>query len=305
LIIDKMFTETDKISSLIEDITEEGVVTINSANAIEQGFDVRSAAGFSEYDLGSSQALPVLLAQAMDIERIVDKVTGMNEGRQGLSKATTTATTNINNIEASRSMTYDMFYFMGKYVSRVLMKLIQKAKLNIAYDTDYREFIWDDKVKQYIKITEEFSLDHYGIAITDGKREREALAKAELFFPQEINAGMLRSKDVIRFFTKSSFAEALKVLDDAALELQGIAKQTEEMQLQQQDKNNEAVRKLAEEEREDGQAHDRDMEILRGKNKKEEIILKEGLGGARDRSQSRDNMSLEKEKNKGKSVNKP
>ncbi|MBW1751249.1 MAG: hypothetical protein JRJ37_11255, partial [Deltaproteobacteria bacterium] len=290
LVFDKAFIEAPKLQNLIEDITEDGIVTINSSYAMEQGIDPRSAMGMHEFDLGSSQALNVLLTQAMDIERIVDKVTGMNENRQGLGAATTTATTNTNNISASRSMTYDMFYFMGKYMNRVLMKLVQKTKLNIAYDIDYRQFIYDDKTKQYIKLTEEFSLDHYGIAITDGQREREALAKAELFFPQEINAGMLRSKDVIRFYTKSSFAEALKVLDDASQEMIGVKQQEQKVAGEQQQQAGEQQRQTITEAREDDQGHDEDMEVLRGENKKEQIRLQKGLDSGLEAQKTADNM---------------
>ena len=277
LVFDKAFVEEAKLSNLIEDITEDGIITINSSYAMEQGIDPRQAAGINEFDLGSSQALNVLLAQALDIERIVDKVTGMNDNRQGLTKATTTATTNVNNIEASRSMTYDMFFFMGRYTSRVLMKLVQKTKLNMNYDMDYREFIYDDKTKNYFKITEDFSLDHYGVTITDGQKERAILAKAELFFPQEINAGLLRSKDVIRFYTKSSFAEALKVLDDAYTEMSHVRVQEQQTLGEQQQAAGEQQRQMLTEAREDDQKHDEDMEILRGENKKEQILLQKGL----------------------------
>jgi len=292
LILDKAFVETEKISHLVEDITEEGLVTINSAHAMDLGLDPRSASGISEYDLGNSQALPVLLAQAMDIERIVDKVTGMNDNRQGLTKATTTATTNINNIQASRSMTYDMFFFMGRYITRVLMKLVQKAKLNIAYDTDHREFIYDEATKQFIKLTKEFSLDHYGITITDGKKERDAMAKAELFFPQEINAGMLRSKDVMRFITKSSFAEALKVLDDASTEMIGVQNKRDQSALDQKNQSDQMKYKLATEDREDKQSHDRDMQVLKDEGKKEQILLQKGLDSELQAQKADDDMLL-------------
>ncbi len=304
LILDKAFLETDKISNIIEKITEDGIITINSGNALDQGVDPRSAAGITEYDLGDSQALPTLLLQAMDIERLVDKVTGMNDNRQGLTKATTTATTNINNIQASRSMTYDMFFFMGRYVTRVLMKLIQKSKLNIAYDSDYRDFIYDDRTKKYIKLTKDFSLDHYGITITDGKREKEAMAKAELFFPQEINAGMLRSKDVLRFFTKSSFAEALKVLDDAAQEMTAFQQSQSRQAIDQKDRSDQNKFQMAENDREDTQEHETDMQVLRTEGEKEKIVLTKGLDSKLQNQKSGDDVTLEKEKGKNKSVTK-
>ena len=118
---------------VLHGLSEDGVVRYDSSvEGNRSASEIESnKVGVGALNLGQSQTLNVLAAQAMDIERIMDRITGMNESRQGLEKATATATTNINNVEASRSMTYDMFYFMKDYMERVLMKLCEKAKLKI------------------------------------------------------------------------------------------------------------------------------------------------------------------------------
>jgi hypothetical protein len=222
----------------------------------------------------------ILLNQAMDIERVMDRVTGMNDNRTGLTKATMTATANVNNIEASRSMTYDLYYFMQEYIERVLTKLAEKTKINKTYvGADQRQFILDDGEQMFLMSTKELDFDNYGVVITDGKKEKDILGKMEMLFQQEINAGQLRSKDAGRFWMESSFAAALRVLDNAHDELAKIrqdemrVKQESAMSAQQQQMQ------LATDDREDKQGHEKDMKVLDFEGKKELVTLEKSLDG--------------------------
>jgi hypothetical protein len=261
-----------KFVDIFHSITEEGIVRFNSsAEGNTSGMEAKSnEVGIQAVNLGQNQNLLILLNQAMDIERVMDRVTGMNDNRQGLGKATTTATANMNNIEASRSMTYDLFYFMQEFIDRTLTKLAEKTKINRTYyGEDQREFIMDDGEQMYLMGTKDLAFDNYGCSITDGKKEKDILQKMEGLFPAEINSGMLRSKDVARFWMESSFAAALRVLDNAHDELAKV-RENEIKAKQEGDKyNTDQMRQTAIEDREDGQEHDKDMELLRIEGKKE------------------------------------
>lgn len=270
---DQAFTpKGKKVTDVYHSLVEEGVIVYNSsAEGNISGTELESnKVGISAINLGTNQNLAILLQQAMDIERVMDRITGMNEGRQGLQKATTTATANVNNIEASRSMTYDLFYFMQEYIERMLTKLAEKTKINKTYiGADTRQFILDDGEQMYLMSTKELDFDNYGITITDGKKEKDILNKLETLFPQEINAHMLRTKDVARFWTESSFAAALRVLDNAHEELTKINEN--EMRIKQESSmaSLQQQAQQAIEDREDGQNHDKEMEVLRTEGKKE------------------------------------
>lgn len=266
-------------------ITEDGIVRYNSsAEGNASGLELQSnQVGISAINLGNNQNLIILLNQAMDIERTIDKITGMNENRQGLSRPTTTATANVNNIEASRSMTYDHFFFMQAYIEKVLTKLCEKTKINQTYyGSDNREFIFDDGEKMYLMATKDLALDNYGITITDGKKERDILAKIETLFPQEINAGMLRTKDVARFWMENSFATALRVLDNAHNELQKLREKEQQMKIESDKYSTDMNLQIAREDREDKQQHEMDMEVLRTEGKKEIVQLEGGIQGLND-----------------------
>lgn len=265
-----------QVKDIIHSITEDGIIRYNSsAEGNVSGTELESnKVGVGAVNLGQNQNLAILLQQAIDIERVMDRVTGMNENRQGLTKATTTATANVNNIEASRSMTYDLFYFMQEYIERVLTKLAEKTKINKTYiGADNRQFILDDGEMMYLMSTKELDFDNYGVTITDGKKEKDILAKIETLFPQEINAGMLRTVDVAKFWTESTFASALRVLDNAHDKLAKIRQ--EELRVKQESamQANQQNLELTREDREDQQSHDRDMEVLRTEGKKEVALL--------------------------------
>jgi hypothetical protein len=273
------------LTDVIHSITEDGIVRYNSsAEGNVSGTESESnKVGVTAINLGQNQNLVVLLNQAMDIERVMDRITGMNDNRQGLSRPTTTATANVNNIEASRSMTYDLFYFMKGYMERSLTKLAEKTKINKTYiGADSRQFIFDDGDMMYMMTTRDLDLDNYGVVVSDGKKEKDILTKLEALFPQEINAQMLRSKDVARFWTESSFAAALRVLDNAHDEMAKIRENEIRVKQESSMKGMDQQLQMAREEREDNQSHDKDMEVLRTEGKKEVEELKGGLKNQND-----------------------
>jgi hypothetical protein len=283
---DEAFTpKGQNISDVIHSITEDGLVRFNSsAEGNVSGMELESnKVGIQAINLGNNQNLLVLLQQAIDIERVMDRVTGMNEGRQGLQKATTTATANVNNIEASRSMTYDLFYFMQEFIERTLTKLAEKTKINKTYiGADQRQFIFDDGEEMFMMSTRELDADNYGITITDGKKEKDILNKMEMLFPQEINAGNLRSADAGKFWAESSFAAALRVLDNAHEQLANIRQQDIRVKQESAMKSMEQQVQQVIEDREDTQQHDLDMETLRTEGKKEVLVLEKSLSAQND-----------------------
>jgi len=286
LVYDKAYLPKGKLlSDIIHDISEDGVVSFDSsAEGNRSGMETESnKTGINSINLGEHQSLAILLNQALDIERVMDRVTGMNENRQGLTKATTTATANVNNIEASRSMTYDMFYFMNGYIEDMLIKLVEKTKLNkTMFGQDQRHFLFDQDQIAYMMATKDVDKDNYGVSVTDGKRERDILQKLEMMFPQEINAGMLTSKDVASFMMESNFIRAIKILDQSRERLEKVRQ--EEIAAAQKGKQDETQVNLqiATENREDGQTHDKEMEVIRTEGKKEIEVLKGGIKGRQE-----------------------
>ena len=278
---DEAFTpKGKKFTDVIHSITEDGMIRFNSsAEGNTSGVDSESnKVGVGAINLGQNQNLTVLLNQAMDIERVMDRVTGMNDNRQGVSRPTTTATANVNSIDASRSMTYDLFYFMQDYIERTLTKLCEKTKTNITFNgEDQRQFIMDDGDIMYMMTTKNLIEDNYGATITDGRKEKDILTKIEGLFPQEINAGNIRTKDVAKFWMESSFAAAIRVLDNAHAEMDKIRQQEIGQKQEAQKESTQAQIQMADHTLQEKDQHDKDMELLRIEGEKEIVQLEKSL----------------------------
>ena len=272
IVADLAFTEGKEYKDIMHDITENGLIIINSAaDGIVGGVN---GEGRKEpiytIDLGPSSALPSLFQAAIDIERTMDRITGLNDDRQGLTKATTTATTNVNNLEASQSMTYDIFFFMNSLMNKGLTKLAEKTKINWGYlGEDGRMVPYGDDVVRYIKATRKLTNDDYSLTVSDGRKEFEIRAKAERWFDAQLNNGMMTSADAIEFWTKDSMSEALGVMRKAEEKKMAYERENRDVALEMEQAKLDYTRQMALENREDTQQHEADMEILKGDIKKD------------------------------------
>lgn len=256
-------------------IQEDGIYRYNSsAEGNQSGRDMERQA-INSLNLGSGETLNILVGQAMEIERTMDRITGINENRQGLTKATMTATANMNNIEASRSITYDLFYSMQDFMKMVLHKIAEKEKFIYSQK---ESFLFDESEKQFLKITKELAFDNYGVYLSDGRVEQEIRQKLEMFFGAEVNAGTIRTSDIAKFLRENSFSRAIKILDVANKELEKIRLKEIEAQNQSENEKTQATIQMAQEDREDKQQHDKEMEMLKNESKKEQIMLQNGVG---------------------------
>lgn len=278
-------------------VTDDGVITYNSSAEGNEGnvdHPGTGQIGIKEINLGTSDALPVLLTHAMDVERTLDRITGLNEPRQGLTKATATATASRSDLESSRNMTYDLFYGVNIFINEAISRLAEKTKINWVFlGQDKRALIISDEQWGYLKATKYLSNDDYGSYMTDGRKEKEISEKIETLFLQEINAGLLRSSDAARYWTAEGFTEALEVLDKAHDMLQKQQQETIREKTEAQREGVEKQIKAAEQNREDIQKHEKEIEILRGEIKKEVVEIKELLGIRKEKTKAREKVAAE------------
>ena len=177
-------------------------------------------------------------------------------------------------------MTYDLFYFMNAYIERMLMKLAEKTKLNEIHNRDDgRRFLFSEDQMAYMVTTRNLDQDNYGVKVTDGKKEKDILQKLEMWFPQEINAGIISTADVAKFLTESNFIRALRVLETARTRYEETQSEESKRQAEIAREQLEQQMQISREEREDNQSHDRDMEALRTEGKKEVKAMEVGGKG--------------------------
>ena len=286
------------MSGVLYDVVEHGVLKINSAEEGNlYGREVENAANvIKELNLGVSDSLKELINMKLAIEQTVDRITGINEDREGQGKASITATGAMQNIEASRNITKDAFFFINEFMEKILTKLCEKVKLNKEYISRTSTYIkYGDNLIDLGNLIDELYFSEFGVYLSDGKKIQEIKERIRQYFPVEINSGALRTKDVIRFEMAKDLNMGLKVLDDAWEQVQ----QMQTMSIQQKAKSDEAKIaqgiQIAREDREDKQAHD----IVMEEEKRKTEAMKLGAKGLMESAKNR--VNLQKDKNKEKS----
>lgn len=253
------------MKSIFFDITENGVITINSsAEGNFSNTDVQNAINFvQELDLGLSSSFDILLKVKNDVENTMDRTTGINDSREGQSPVSQTATGTISNIEASRSITRDIFYGHQMFMNRLFSNLAEKTKLNEEYlNSNRAKILLGDNGINFLKASSDLMFDDFDIKFTDGGREKEIRDKVSRYFDVEINSGNLRTQDVIKFDMTKNLNDGIRVLQSAWEVISSIRREELNAQSQQQQQAIQGQQQLAIEDREDTQAHDKELKQM-------------------------------------------
>jgi hypothetical protein len=194
-------------------------------------------------------------------------------------------------------MTQDIFYLLNEYFENVLMKLCEKTKLNTKWLEAQGATVLGTDAVQFIKASAELGNDEYEVTLSDGYKENEIRKIVRQFFPVEINAGQLRSKDVIRFELNENIREALAVLDNASAEINKLSQQQKDNELTQE---NTALKQQLQKMATDKTAqydHEKEIVVLQTEGKKEEIALKGQIDHGKNVMQGR-NQALQSQMDK-------
>lgn len=283
----------ETIESIIYKITEHGIlITASSEDQNISGKDIENLDRLIKvHDLSVSKGFAILLDIKTQVEYTMDRITGINENREGLGKASQTATGSMNNIEASRSITQDVFYFWTLFINQVLSMLAEKVKTNWDFlESDQGELLLGTAGIAYAKASRSLTDDDYEVNVTDGKLELEIKERARMYMQSDMNAGNLRTKDAIRFELADTLAEGLAVLDMAWKEVEAFANKKYENDQIVNNQNIQGQRQIMAEDREDRQAHELQRDVVkeeeRRKTKAMELGVKSAIESDRNNSEN-------------------
>jgi len=192
------------------------------------GRDLQITDMLKEFDLGLSSSFPQLIALKREIMDSIDRLTGINENREGQIAATSTATNAQSSIQASRTITEGMFFLMALYTERVLLKVVETTKLTWGlYKTEKAKIILGDDKFKFMQITKDIAFQDYGIHLTDGGRQLDIRDKMDRYAEAALNAKDIRYKDLVAFELSPTLADANKVLNKAFAEMEKIRQQNQ------------------------------------------------------------------------------
>ncbi len=213
---------------------------------------------FKEIDLGLSQSFEFLLVMKNDILNTLNQITGINENREGQIAASSTATNANSAIAASRTITEPLFFGMQGFVQRVMKSIIDSTKVSWAfYKLDKGEHILGADKLRFLQVTKSIGYKDYDAHVDDGGEYLRLRQEMDQLMAFDLQAGNLRSADVLKVKLSKTTAQMKATLEDAWMRLEQSAMEQKQMDMQNQQamqqQQLQSNMQLAQEDREDRQ----------------------------------------------------
>jgi hypothetical protein len=216
-------------------------------NAINDGFLVINTAGASNFsgrnldlkqliqqeDIGLSDSFPYLLQMKQDILNNLDRLTGINEFREGASPASSTVTNAQQAVQNSRTITEPIFFLMQEFQQKALQRIVEATKVSYAYyKTQMGEQILGTEkygfMKGFMKVTPELGDRDYGVHIEDGGKYTELRQIMSGLMEYGLNSKEISMYDALKFYMAPTFVEAERAFENALERTQQIAQQQQQ-----------------------------------------------------------------------------
>jgi len=249
------------LSKVIQEFIDDGFVTYNSMAAGNMGGRNADLSNmFKEFDLGFSQSFPQLLTLQNQIIASLDRITGINEMREGSIPASSTVSNAQQGLKNSRTITEPLFYQMQLHTQKTLKRIVNSTKISWAfYQLEQGEQILGTDKYNYL-VTKEIANRDYGIYIDDGNRYAKLKDKLDRYMEYGINSKQVSMVDALRYELAESTVAAEKALEDGFERLEKLTQQSAQEQMkanaEMQQQKLETQLQISRENREDIQTHD-------------------------------------------------
>lgn len=281
-----------KIADIIYDVTNDSFLDYDSSST--GNWSGKNLDGIKdmlqEFDLGLSSSFPQLIALKQEIKATVDQITGINENREGNIAASSTATNANSSIQASRTITEGMFYFMNLYIEKVLIRLCETMKLTWGlYKPEKGKVILGDSMFNFMLLTKDLYNGDYGLSLVDGGKELTIRDRMTGLAEASLNAKELRYRDVLAYELTDTLNEGKKVLESAWSRMEKIRQDDMAAQRDAEaklgDKNLQMQLQISREDREDRQQADIQKINVKGDTDIRVNAAKEKHGMIRDQNE--------------------
>lgn len=220
------------VEKIMQEALDDGFITYNSMAAGNVGgrnLDLQNM--LQEKDLGFSTSFPQLLQLQNQILATLDRITGINEFREGSGPASATVTNAQQGLQNSRTITEPLFYMAQLFEEKIMTRIVEATKISWAfYKLDVGDQILGTEQHKYMQVTRELGYRDYGVHIDDGGRYARLKQKMDSWMEYGLNSKQVSMVDAVKYELAESTAEAVNIFQDAFDKLQQI-----QMQQQQQD----------------------------------------------------------------------
>lgn len=265
-----------RVKDVLYNLANDSFLDVDSsATGNMGGKDLPPDRAIREIDLGLSSSFSYLLQFKNEIRQTLDYITGINQERTGEIAASSTATNATASLEASRTITESLFFYMQEYVEMVLTKLAETAKIVWGlYKPDKLRYILGDEDFEYIQATADIAYQSYAAFMTNGRKEQLLRRDIDDAALASLNAKELRFKDYLAVKMADSLADAKAKIDKGWDEVQRVTAMQQQSQMQadaQMQQQQLATQiKIAQENREDMQEHE--LEKIKAKGQADLMV---------------------------------
>lgn len=224
------------LKDIAYNMTNDSFIDVDSSAS--GNFSNRNLSGlelFKEFDLGLSQSVQQLLALKDQLLMTMDRISGINETREGSIQASATVTNSQQAIENSRTQTAPIYYAMELFTEHVLTRIAEATKVSYAFykQDEGEQILGSDKFK-YMQLTQEIGFRDYGVYLQSGGRYNEIKSKMRQLLEFSINSKQIEPLDVLKFEMSETFVEAKQIFEDAYIRVQQNAIRQQQADAQNQ-----------------------------------------------------------------------
>jgi hypothetical protein len=279
------------MKAVLHQIINDGVMDYSSSEEGNMGGETKDPKdAFKTIDLGASTALPVLLQIAQNLEALAESISGISNQRLGDIKASETSGNAQQAIANSQLLTEPINYGFDVFVEEGIVRIMELMKVAVLINPEWGTSVVGEQGKELIEMSQDLSSDDFGCYLVNIRKEKEVRNRAMSLAEQAINSGEMRVHDLMKADLEETITGAISTLEQGWAQIQEVAKQSQEAEAEQQQKDRENALQLAREDREDRQAHEIEL-----------ANIKAGIAAAAETQMSANKHFIEQEKirNKG------
>lgn len=278
--------------NVLQELLEEGIMEFDSSkDDIPEGKTIKDA--IITFQASDTSLLERLVLIGQDLERLSDRISGINDNRQGVSKASQTATSAMQDLSASKSITNSLFNIMKTYEEDQLTSLIQRTIKNTDWLQNYNNINIGDDQKMVGEILNEMGLHSFVVRISNGQKERDVKERIRSLYEIQLTNKEIASHMIAKAELTETFNEYLSVLEEGWT----LIKEQEAVMAQQANESNERMNeaniKAKEAEREDKQAHEIEKLHVAGSYQLQIADLNKKYDYANERQKAQEQQTLE------------
>lgn len=268
------------MKDIMHDLTEDGLLLVNSSAEGNYSQTNRDISGLKTITVGGSDMIGQLINLANSIKNMMDIISMIPDDREGNIAASKTATGVTQSVEASKTMTEPMFYFMDRFTERLFMRICERTKYSWGKlrKMDGDIYLGLDSIN-FINITSNIHFDDYAVYLDFTNKEQEIRQRVLRVAELGVQNRELSTRDYLKIELAETMGEAEKFLTQSLERFEKITQMQQSREFEAREREKQMA--IDHENNLDTREHEQEKELL-----SHEFKLKSGLESQKSRDKS-------------------